>query len=197
MFDLIDFSKVKLNRKVVVIVIALGVIAGFFRYSQTDVQENKKTPEFHRLIITNDKNQLLVVKIKDKDFWVTQGMYDSQEKVTNKDLHKLAADYGLTITEPKLRGKFILKRNANTSIRHFYTAITTSGSVKLPDNIDGAEWLPLYDAVEKITFPHIGLMLSKIMDGSNTVYSGSVLRYKEGKEFKAKVTKPFFTEQKQ
>ncbi len=69
-------------------------------------QENGEVPEFHRLLIFNSENQLMVVKIKNTNFWVTPGLYSKDKKLTNENLYKLATEYGLKVTKPSLKGIF-------------------------------------------------------------------------------------------
>jgi hypothetical protein len=152
----------------------------------------KDIKEFHRLILTNDKEQILVVKIKKVNFWVTQGLYSKHNEDVNNKLHNQAAAYGLTITRPRLRGTFVLEGNSNTSNRHFYTAKLISGNLTLPENIEAAKWLTLDEAIEKITFPHIKTTLKQVINNPSQVWGGSIRRYKENGEFKSKITKDFY-----
>lgn len=157
-------------------------------------QENSKISEFHRLLIFNSDNQLMVVKIKNTNFWVTPGLYSENQAFTNENLHKLAADYGLTVSQPDLRGVFVLQNKQNNSIsnRSFFNVSVNGGALKTPDNIDEIKWLPIDEAVQVITFPHINMLIKQVNDYPNTVWGGTVLRYKEGDKFKSKLTKPFY-----
>jgi len=158
-------------------------------------QENVKISDFHRLLIFNDKNQLMVAKIKDTDFWVTPGLYSQNKKLTNENLHKLASEYGLTITQPNLRGVFILK-NKKTNIdsnRYFFNVKVNGGDIKTPDNIEEIKWLPVNEAMNVITFPHITMLIKQIMDYPDVEWGGTVLRYKEGTKLKSKMIKSFYS----
>jgi len=157
-------------------------------------QENDNISKFHRLLIFNDKNQLMVVKIKNTDFWVTPGLYSQNKKLTNENLHKLASEYGLTITQPNLRGVFVL-RNEKTNIdsnRHFFNVKVNGGDIKTPDNIEEIKWLSVNEAMNVITFPHITMLIKQITDYPEVVWAGTVLRYKEGTKLKSKMTKSFY-----
>ncbi len=61
-----------------------------------------------------------------------------------------------------------------------------------PENIEEIRWLPLAEAMRLITFPHINILLKQIVDNPEVVWGGTILRYKEGKEFKAKILNGFY-----
>lgn len=157
-------------------------------------QENDKVSEFHRLLIFNAENQLMVVKIKGTDFWVTPGLYSQNKALADENLHKLAAEYGLTVTKPSLQGVFALK-NKKTKVdsnRYFFNVKVSSGESKAPQNIEEIKWLPLSEAMKLITFPHINMLLKQIGDNPGTIWGGTILRYKEGSKLKAKMIKDFY-----
>jgi len=178
-------------KKLLVFIIWLFVFPFF-------VQGNEQVSEFHRLLIFNAENQLMVVKIKNTNFWVTPGLYSKNNSETdefiNKSLHELASEFGLTITAPDLRGLFILKnkQSNNDFKRYFYQVNVRSMKSKLPDNIEEIKWLPLNEAMDLITFPHINMLIDQIMKNSAVVWTGTILRYKKGQELKAKMVEDFF-----
>jgi len=156
-------------------------------------QEYDEISEFHRLLIFNAKNEIMVAKIKNTDYWVTPGLYSKNKALTNNNLYKLAANYGLTVTQPKLRGKFILNNNKGlVSNRTFFKVNVSGGDLKKPNNIEELNWLPLNDALKVITFPHINMLIKQIMDYPDVVWGGTVLRYKENNTLKSKMTTDFY-----
>jgi len=156
--------------------------------------ENGKVSEFHRLLIFNDKNQLMVVKIKNTNFWVTPGLYNQNKKRTNDNLHKLAAEYGITVNQPSLRGVFVLKNKENNtdSNRHFFNVKISGGEVTKPENIEKIKWLSINEAIQVITFPHINMLIKQIMTYPGVVWGGTILRYKENNKLKSKMVRNFF-----
>ncbi len=162
--------------------------------SSVYAQENNENTEFHRLLISNEKNELLVVKIKNTDFWVTPGLYAVHNDSINNKLHQLAEDYGLTLTALTLRGQFQLK-NKKTQVvlnRHFYRAHVNQYMPKIPDNIDSIRWLPFVEAMKLMTFPHIKLLTKQVIDYPDLLWAGTVLRYKKDHEYKAEIVEPFY-----
>ena len=65
---------------------------------------------FHRLLLFNSKDELMVVKIENTDFWVTPGLYQTKEQTIKNGLDSIASIYGIQIKNLKLKGTFILKR---------------------------------------------------------------------------------------
>jgi hypothetical protein len=161
-------------------------------------KEAEKISDFHRLLAFNDKQQLMVVKIKNTDFWVTPGLYNKYGELAIKELHQQAAEYGLTITPPELRGVFTLNiKNTNKqSIRYFYRATVKKGEVKLPETIEQIKWLSIDEAMQLITFPHIKILIKQIMNHPDGIWAGSIMRYQEDGKLKAKMTEDFFSFQR-
>ena len=167
----------------------------FLVITQTILSENNKSDTFfHRLLILNEKDELLVVKFSDNDYWVTPGLYESDEKLVEKGLYSLAKTYGLTISKPNFKGSFKLFRKAksSSSIRNIYTTKYIKGSIKKPKGIGIVTWLPLDEAIKKISFPHINLTIEKVLKNSSKIWGGELMSYKDGKVFKTKILKEFY-----
>ena len=157
-------------------------------------QESSKPDDFHRLLITNNENELMVVKIKGTDFWVTPGLYSQTNELIYENLYDLARVYNLTITKPDLRGVFVLKNKQTKAVlhRYFYHAIAAGGEIKTPGNIEEIKWLAIDEAMQVITFPHINILLKQITDRPETIWTGTILRYKEQGQLKAKMLDEFY-----
>ena len=162
-----------------------------------NAQIEKDIPIFHRLVILNSENELMVVKIENTDFWVTPGIYQTKELSIKKGLDSIALTYGIEIEDIKLNGVFILKREINgeksTSVRNVYTAKSKESIMKKPNGIEEIKWLSVDKAMEQITFPHINAMIEKIMTKPNEVWSGTLLQYKENEDWKSKILEEFYS----
>ncbi|MGB0891073.1 MAG: nuclear transport factor 2 family protein [Flavobacteriaceae bacterium] len=167
----------------------------FLVITQTILSQNKKTDTFfHRLLILNDKEEILVVKFSDNDYWVTPGLYESDYRLVEDGLYQLALDYGITISQPKFKGSFKLynKTNSSLSIRNVYTTKYVKGVIKKPKGIGVVTWLPLEKALKNISFPHINLTIEKVLKKPNKIWGGELIIYKEDNRFKTKVLKEFY-----
>ena len=149
---------------------------------------------FHRLLILNDQDEIMLVKFKDKDIWVTPGIYQDKKQSVKDAFQDLMNSYGIQTTAPKFHASFDLhfKDSDNVAIRTIYTVKMKSGKIKMPDIIDEIQWLPLEKAIQKMTFPHISLMMEQVLKYKNSIWSGSVIRFKEGDVNKAEVFEAFY-----
>ncbi|BDX04817.1 hypothetical protein [Planctobacterium marinum] len=120
---------------------------------------------FYRLNIVNDHNQLLVLKIKDRDLWVTPGFYKTPEQFEISQLYDLAADYGLTVSTPKLNGEFDVSMAPDKPFqkRIFYSAMANGKLQRTPDYIESWQWLAWPEALAQIkpSLPHLALLLNQ------------------------------------
>jgi len=157
-------------------------------------QGNEKNTEFHRLLIFNKASELMVVKIKNTEYWVTPGLYGQVKLDINNNLNALAAEFGLTISLPNLRGIFTLKNKKSQaeSKRYFYNTNVIGQVIKKPDNIEEIRWLSLNAAVKMITFPHINMLINQVTNHPKYVWGGTILRYKDDNEFNAKLVEGFY-----
>jgi len=140
---------------------------------------------FQRLLIVNQANELMVVKIKGKDFWVTPGFYQTKDQMLKAAITTQAKSYGLSLSEPELRGSFtLINRDRDTvSSRNFYLLKAKTKENKMPEYIEEVLWLPIGQATKIMTFPHINFLTQAIFDQPDTVLGGSVERYSsEGKQ---------------
>jgi len=165
-------------------------------FHSANAQVEKDIPIFHRLVIINSENELLVAKIENTDFWVTPGIYQTKELSIKKGLDSIASTYGIEIENLRLNGVFILKRELNgkksTSMRNVYTAKIKEGTPKGPNGIEKIKWLTIDKSLELITFPHINAMIEKIMTNPNEVWGGTLLQYKENENWKTKILEEFY-----
>jgi len=160
-------------------------------------QDENDIKIFHRLVVVNSENKIMVVKIENTDVWVTPGFYQTSEITIKQGLNDLALSYGVEIKEYNLKGVFILNRNINnkksSSLRNVFIAHSKNDSFKIPTGIGEVKWLPIEKLSEVITFPHISIMIEKIMNNPNETWGGTLLQYKENNEWKVQILEDFYT----
>ncbi len=101
-------------------------------------------------IIYNAENELMLVKIKDTDVWVTPGFYQDSTQFIKEGLHDIASTYGLKISNPELSGVFSIRREVEGGkemlLRNIYRCDYLSGVVHFPENqsfeIGEIKWQP-------------------------------------------------------
>lgn len=157
-------------------------------------QETAKPSTFHRLLVFNEQNELMVVKVKNSNRWVTPGWYQDNRLTIKDGLNELAGSYGIKISAPLLRGVFTLRTDQNNEVstRLVYSAKIESGKIKAPEIIEEIRWLNTSKAMELITFPHISAQLEQITKFPSTVWGGSQLMYQENGSYKSKTTEMFY-----
>lgn len=154
-------------------------------------QEAPKTSAFHRMLIFNVKNELMVVRVKNSDRWVTPGWYQDERLTIKEGLGALIASYGIKTTTPTLRGVFTLK-GGQISTRLVYSAKLDGGEIKVPELIEEIRWLPVPKALEVITFPHIRTQISQITAHPGTIWGGSQTMYQENGAYGSRIIENFY-----
>lgn len=56
------------------------VVILIFLFHSVNAQVEKAIAIFHRLLILNSQNELMVVNIENTDFWVTPGLYQTKKQ---------------------------------------------------------------------------------------------------------------------
>ncbi|MBI1751206.1 MAG: NUDIX hydrolase [Acidobacteria bacterium] len=148
---------------------------------------------FHRLLIFNEKNELLVIKIKSAHRWVTPGWYQDDRQTIREGLDGEAAGYGVRIAPPVLHGVFTLKGPEHeTSTRLIYTTSLKGGAFQAPGSVEDAKWLPVAKAMETLSFPHISAQIDHITKHPETVWGGAQLMTLENGVYGHKTLEAFY-----
>lgn len=86
-----------------------------------------------RLIIYNSSGEILLEK--HENGWMTPALRDNSKVTTNEGLQSLAANFGLTISTPKLKGifMFIADYKPQSSSRQHYASTLVAGKLKVPE----------------------------------------------------------------
>lgn len=164
-------------------------------FSQSIVaQETEKPSTFHRLLVFNNQNELLVVRVKNSNRWVTPGWYQDNSLTIKDGLDELARSYGIKVIAPTLRGVFTLRteQNPQISTRLIYSTKIAGGKIKMPDMIDEIRWLSVSKAMEIMTFPHINAQLEQLTKFPDNIWGGSQLMYQENGVYKVKIIEGFY-----
>ena len=159
-------------------------------------QHSGEVSIFHRLLILNADNELMVVKIENSDFWVTPGLYQNDRQTIKSGLDSIAGTYGLQIYDPSFKGMFTLEREINGthsySLRNVFLAWVKEDHLVLPQGISDVKWLPINKATELISFPHINTMIRQVMEHPGVIWGGSLLQYKDHEGFKTRILEEFY-----
>lgn len=159
-------------------------------------QSHNNVSIFHRLIIYNADQEVLLVRFKDTNIWVTPGFYQDSVQVIKEGLHDIAASYGLTVSDPELGGVFSMSREKGERremlVRNIYRCKEIGGELITPDFLGEAKWYPVEEALQTITYESINLFLKQIDDYPNVVWGGAVSVIMDGPERIYKITDEFY-----
>lgn len=159
-------------------------------------QSNTNVSVFHRLLIYNSNNELMIVKFKDTDIWVTPGFYQDSLQFIKQGLQDVAADYGITVSTPSLKGTFTMRservNKTTLSIRNIYSCNYIKGTVIIPDFLGDVKWLPIEKALQTLTYPHINLFIKQTYDFPNVVWGGSINRLKDENGWSTQIMEAFY-----
>lgn len=173
-------------------IIAVTLLANNL-FGQTDAE----IKIFHRLVVLDAEDNIMVVKVENANVWVTPGFYQTQDQTIQNGLKNLASSYGIEFSQANLNGVFLLQRDINgkrsTSLRNVYTVRHTSGTIEKPTGIDEVRWVSVDEATELITFPHISVMVQAIMDQPARVRGGTLRQFKEDDRWQVEIIEAFYS----
>lgn len=181
-------TKIRTMKKIVIV-----LIIAFISIS-VKAQESKITT-FHRMLILNKENKVLVVKIKNKDFWVTPGLYQNSKQSIKQGIDSIAATYGIKVSEIVLRGIYGLKNPSQNyfSTRNIFVMKTNATDLILPEIIGKVLWLDVSDAVKRINIPHINDFIIDVFKFPNNVRSGTIERFENNGKLESRIIEEFYT----
>lgn len=157
-------------------------------------QESKVTT-FHRMLILNKENKLLVVKIKNKDIWVTPGLYQNSKQTIKQGIDSIASTYGITVFDVALRGMYGLKTPSENdySTRNIFVMKTDATNMILPEIIGEVLWLDMNEAVKRISFWHINHFIKDVFRFPNAIRFGTIERVLNNGKLISKVSEIFYS----
>ena len=163
-------------------------------------QHNENVSVFHRLIIYNADNEMMLVKIKDTEIWVTPGFYQDSLLFNKKGLHDIAGTYGMEISNPELKGTFSMRRHNGAStemlLRNIYSCNYLSGEVHYPKNqsfeIGEIRWLPASEAIPLLSFESIRMFVKQTNDNPDILSGGSISAIRKDDNWNYKVIEEFY-----
>ncbi|WP_452227337.1 hypothetical protein [Lacinutrix cladophorae] len=176
---------------------ALLVLSLAFICITVKAQESKVTT-FHRMLILNKENKLLVVKIKNKDIWVTPGLYQNSKQTINQGIDSIASTYGIKVFDIKLRGMYGLKTRSKNhySTRNIFVMKTDAIDVLLPEIIEEVLWLDINEAVKRISFSHISDFINDVFMFPNAIRYGTMERGDNHGNYESKISERFYSSKK-
>jgi hypothetical protein len=165
----------------------------------TNASENSiDSYTIQRLIIINPNGEVL---LEQNAFgWMTPALRHNSKESIKDGLDNLAAEFGLTISSPKITGIF-LSLSGYKAVSHFrqhYRANYQSGALKIPKNRLSAQWFPIKAAIEMMSLPNtkapfsIRDMTQQVLSYPEVIWGGTFLINKRDDKFTYDVIEDFY-----
>ncbi|MBU2651248.1 MAG: hypothetical protein KKA81_09965 [Bacteroidetes bacterium] len=141
-------------------------------------QDKKDNYSFIKLLVTNEKGEILLLGDKD-GLEITGARYN--DSLSIKEFVNWMGDrMGIKIKNIKLRGllTFHYEWRTNPTIMQYYTAEYESGAMILPDGCEKIEWVETGKSVELIPFDEMNKIIEQIK-ACDYLFGGSFRIWKD------------------
>ncbi len=142
-------------------------------------QDKKDNYSFFKLYVTNEKDQVLLVKWEGQ--WEIVGDKYNEPMSIREFLNKIAFDMGITIKDPTLCAIYTQKWKGNNppTIMHYYKAKYSEGDLKVPSECTDIRWFSFDDAINTIPYPIMISTLKEIKKNPGKVMGAAFERFKD------------------
>jgi len=172
----------------------LLLVTSLFSCKESQAQHQDPTHNFtvKRLIIVNENNEMLMCK--EEYVWATPSLVYNERQYTKEALDSVASAYGVKIKDIRLHGQFSYKYDYHpyATLRNYYVAKYVSGKLKVPENMDGAEWMPVQEAIKKTTVTSIKEITKQIIEFPDVVWGASFMVSRTKGDHPTKIVEPFY-----
>jgi hypothetical protein len=152
-------------------------------------EEIKKVDNYtvQYLIISNNKNEVLLQK--NNAGWHTLAIRSNENQSIREAMDSLAHTVGIKISDLRLAGLYAYKfeglpDHQAVSFRTHYTSRAIGGELMQPkDPQREYKWVPINEAMKKITFESLRLETSQILKNPKKVWGGTFLIMWQGDKF--------------
>ncbi|UGU15888.1 hypothetical protein LS482_19685 [Sinomicrobium kalidii] len=148
-----------------------------------------------RLTIIKDTDKILMRKTPYG--WMTPSVYYKERQTIREVLDSISESYGITISEPFLKGLFTYKYEfkPTADMRQLYTAHYESGTLKSPSENEEVFWMPVEEALEKLenTVPSLKQMTRQTIEFPEILWGGSFILFRENNKLNSRIEEDFYT----
>lgn len=141
-------------------------------------QSKKDNYSFIKLIVTNEKGEMLLVG-DNESLEVTGARYN--DTVSLKEfINWMGNRMGIKITNIRLRGllTFHYDWRSNPTLMHYYTAEYASGELILPEGCEKIEWVDMSKTSDLIPYEEMNRIIQKISE-CEYLFGGSFRIWKD------------------
>lgn len=107
---------------------------------------------FFKLFVTNEKNEVMLVKWKDA--WEIPGKRYKGSKTVKGFIGLMSSNHGIKVDNIKLSALITFHYNTkpNPTLMHYYSAKYASGDLRVPFGSSEIKWIPLEEAYNLIPY---------------------------------------------
>lgn len=167
-----------------------------FVNAQEEVSEGHWDPNSNfavmRLIVINDNNEMLL--LLDENVWAPPSFIFRERQYIKEGLDSLSAAFGIVTSPPKMHGYFGFKYDyhSQATTRSYFMATHVSGEIKVPKPYKTVEWVPVNEALERISVTAIQQITKQIIYYPNIVWGGSFMVSHTEKDHPTKIVEHFY-----
>ena len=160
----------------------------FIVLGSTKSYAQQKNFSYFKLCVTNEKNEILLVKYK--GIWELAGKKYVDTRTISEFTSFMAEEMGVNFKELRLRGLFTFYYNEATNpiLFNYYSAKYKSGDLTVPPGCTDIAWFSLEEALKTIPFETMRLILDKMFEQESYVWGASMRIHKEANSIINKVT---------
>jgi ADP-ribose pyrophosphatase YjhB (NUDIX family) len=132
-------------------------------------QQNIDNYSFFKLLVTNEKNEMLLVKWDNQ--WEIMGERYNQGASISQFVKTMAESMGTEVKDVKLASIFTQKKDTrpNPTIMHYYTARYVKGTIKPPSDCTDIKWFSYDEAMKVIPYEIMRSVIAKIKENPGKV----------------------------
>lgn len=165
-----------------ILILFLIIVSANKNYAQ------QKNFSYFKLCVTNDKDDMLLVKYK--GIWELPGKKYVDPRSLSEFTSFMSEELGVVHNELRLRGLFTFYYNEATHpiLFNYYSAKYESGDLTVPPGCTDIAWFSIEEAQSIIPFETMRLVLGKMYEQKSYVWGASMRIYKEANSIINKVT---------
>lgn len=179
--------------------LALFALRSFPGYA-ADPQKNVDNYTIRRLILLNDKNEVLLEQ--NPSGWMTPSLRSNREASTLASLRDLSNQMGVSTTQPKLAAIYLyifegLPDHEGASFRQHFVAHLTSGTIKQPEKSQSGpterRWVSFARAQELIEIDPLKRETFQVLNHPEKLWGATyVLKFMDDKMQQIEVAEDFY-----
>lgn len=129
---------------------------------------------FLKLMVFNSEDKIMLVKWNGA--WEIPGTRYNEPVTLSKYIDALATEHGISVQNKKLNGLFTFEYENRPvlTIMYYYTALYEKGKITVPESCEEIGWFTIEEALIKIPYKEMKLIVSKIRTSPNNLWGGAV-----------------------